>query len=94
MVEKQEVPEAGLKAFETLLKYGDANHDGKLEAAEYRALLERVNSSRIGSPEQRERRFKSLDKNGDGKLDREEFPGCVGPVRQARQERRRVPEPR
>lgn len=75
VIEKQEVPESGLKAFDTLLKHGDSNHDGKLEASEYRALLERVNFSRVIPPAQLERRFKSLDKNEDGKLDRQEFPG-------------------
>jgi EF hand len=76
VIEKNEVPESGLKAFETLLKYGDTNHDGKLDAPEYRALLERVNWSKIRSPAQLEHRFKMLDKNEDGKLDRKEFPGA------------------
>jgi hypothetical protein len=79
VIERQEVPESGRGAFDTLLKYGDTNHDGKLEAAEYRNLLQRVNRARAGSPEQRERRFRNLDKNEDGKLDRQEFPG--GPAR-------------
>jgi hypothetical protein len=79
VIEREEVPEAGLKAFERLLKHGDANHDGKLQAEEYRDLLGKVDWSRVGSPEQREKRFKALDKNEDGKLDRQEFPN--GPAR-------------
>ncbi|MGC8644090.1 MAG: EF-hand domain-containing protein [Isosphaeraceae bacterium] len=39
--------------------------------------MERVNWRRVTSPVQLERRFKSLDKNGDGKLDRQEFPGVA-----------------
>jgi Ca2+-binding EF-hand superfamily protein len=79
VIDRQEVPESGRGAFDTLLKYGDTNHDGRLEAEEYRILLQTVNWARAVSPEQRARRFKNLDKNGDGKLDRQEFPG--GPVR-------------
>jgi len=79
LIERAEVPEAGLKAFERLLKHGDANHDGKLQADEYRDLLGKVDWSRVGSPEQREKRFKTLDRNEDGKLDRQEFPN--GPAR-------------
>ncbi len=38
-ITKNEVPPEAMSAFETLLKYGDANHDGKLEAIEFRELL-------------------------------------------------------
>ena len=79
MIEHQEVPESGRKAFDTLLKYGDADHDGKLEAAEYRNLMQKVNWARAASPEQREKRFKALDRNEDGKLGPDEFQG--GPAR-------------
>jgi Ca2+-binding EF-hand superfamily protein len=79
IVELDEVPEAGQQAFRTLLKYGDANHDGKLEAQEFRELMTKVNWAQVASPEQRERRFKNLDKNQDNKLDSTEFPG--GPAR-------------
>lgn len=75
VIEKQEVPESAVKAFETLLKNGDADHNGKLEAAEYRTLLQRMDRGGGVPRELRERRFKSLDKNSDGKLDLEEFPG-------------------
>jgi Ca2+-binding EF-hand superfamily protein len=85
IVEQDEVPEAGLQAFRTLLKYGDANHDGKLEAEEYRELLTKVNWGQAMSPEQRERRFKNLDKDQDGKLSSTEFQG--GPARFAQLDR-------
>ena len=75
VVEREEVPESGRKAFDTLLKYGDTDHDGKLEAAEYRTLMQKTNWARVASPEQREKRFKNLDKNGDGKLGPDEFQG-------------------
>jgi Ca2+-binding EF-hand superfamily protein len=85
VVEEAEVPGSGLQAFRTLLKYGDANHDGKLEAGEFRSLLTKVNWTRAVPPEQRERRFKSLDRNQDGKLDSSEFQG--GPARFAQLDR-------
>ncbi len=74
VIERSEVPEAGQRAFDTLLKYGDTNHDGKLEAEEYRDLLQKVSWNRVLSPQQREQRFKSWDRNQDGKIDRKEFP--------------------
>ena len=79
VIERAEVPEAGRKAFERLLSHGDANHNGKLEAEEFRDLLQKVDWSRAVSPEQLEKRFKNLDRNEDGKLDRREFQG--GPAR-------------
>jgi Ca2+-binding EF-hand superfamily protein len=85
VIERSEVPAAGKSAFDTLLKYGDRNHDGKLEAEEYRDLLQKVSWNRIVSPEQREQRFKSWDKNQDGKIGRDEFPN--GPARFAQLDR-------
>jgi Ca2+-binding EF-hand superfamily protein len=79
VIELSEIPESAHAAFHRLLKHGDSNRDGKLEATEYRDLLQRVNFNVALTPEQRERRFKNLDKNGDGKLDRQEFQG--GPAR-------------
>jgi Ca2+-binding EF-hand superfamily protein len=79
VIDREEVPESGRKSFDTLLKYGDADHDGKLEASEYRNLLLKVNPARVATPEQRERRFKTLDRNEDGKLGPDEFQG--GPAR-------------
>jgi Ca2+-binding EF-hand superfamily protein len=85
VIERSEVPAAGLQAFDTLLKYGDRNRDGKLEAGEYRELLQQVNWNRMVSPEQREQRFKNWDKNHDGKIARDEFPN--GPARFAQLDR-------
>ncbi len=79
VIERAEVPEAGRKAFERLLSHADGNHDGKLGAEEYRDLLRKVDWSRALPPEQLEKRFKNLDRNEDGKLDRQEFPN--GPAR-------------
>jgi Ca2+-binding EF-hand superfamily protein len=79
VIELAEVPESGRKAFERLLIHGDANYNGKLEAEEFRDLLQKVDWSRAVSPEQLEMRFKNLDRNEDGKLDRQEFQG--GPAR-------------
>jgi len=79
VIERAEVPEAGRKAFERLLSHADANHDGKLGAEEYLDLLRKVDWSRALPPEQLEKRFKNLDRNEDGKLDRQEFQG--GPAR-------------
>jgi EF-hand domain pair/EF hand len=75
VIESAEVPESGRQAFERLLNHGDANHNGKLEAEEFRELLQSVDWSRAASPEQLENRFKNLDRNKDGKLDRQEFQG-------------------
>jgi Ca2+-binding EF-hand superfamily protein len=75
VVERDEVPESGQEAFRTLLKYGDANRDGKLEAEEYRNLMLKVNWGQTVPPEQREKRFRNLDKNQDGKLGPQEFQG-------------------
>ena len=79
VIERVEVPESGRKAFDRLLHHGDSNHDGKLEAEEFRELVQKVDWSHAVPPEQLERRFKNLDRNEDGKLDRQEFQG--GPAR-------------
>jgi hypothetical protein len=74
VLERDEVPESGQAAFDRLLKLGDANKNGKLEADEIRAMavkLRRARGAGLAGPA----RFKALDKDGDGKLSREEFPG-------------------
>lgn len=75
VVEADEIPESGLRAFRTLLRYGDANHDGKLEAGEFRDLLRKTNAATAVPLEQRESRFRKLDANHDGKLAPTEFQG-------------------
>jgi hypothetical protein len=86
VISADEVPAKGRAAFQTLLEYGDLDHDGKLSADEFRGVLERANRNRpVASPEQRQRRFAQLDANGDGKLDDKELPG--GPARLRRFDR-------
>lgn len=84
VIEKGEVPAKALPAFERLLKLGDTDKDGKLQANEFRDLVltMRPNAAAAtkaaglgvfsGDPMAR---FKAMDKNGDGKVSRDEFPG-------------------
>ncbi|QEH32638.1 transaldolase/EF-hand domain-containing protein [Aquisphaera giovannonii] len=73
VIERQEVPESGRKAFDSLLKYADANHDEKLQPEEYKALVSKVRLSKVATLAEREARLQKLDKNGDGKLDLAEY---------------------
>lgn len=74
VVAAEEVPDAGRAAFKKLLAVGDKNHDGKLEAEEFRALIAKAAGAfgRAGMPRER---FAALDKNGDGKVSKDEFAG-------------------
>lgn len=74
VVAAEEVPDAGRAAFKRLLAIGDKNRNGKLEADEFRALIEKAASAvaRAGMPRER---FSALDKNGDGKVSKDEFTG-------------------
>jgi Ca2+-binding EF-hand superfamily protein len=72
VIEESEVPEDGRPAFRTLLKYGDANKDGKLQVEELRALGDRVRKVAGAGLRQR---FGAMDTDGDGKLSRAEFRG-------------------
>ena len=87
VIEKGEVPEKARPAFEKMLKLGDSNKDGKLDAAEFRDLVQAMRAGAgagagagaagnlgvfSGDPMAR---FKAMDKNGDGKVSRDEFPG-------------------
>jgi Ca2+-binding EF-hand superfamily protein len=74
-IERDEVPASGRPAFERLLKRGDDNHNGKLEAEEYRALLVALRTFTEQAKKQAVTRFKSMDKDGDGKVSRDEFTG-------------------
>ncbi len=83
VVEKGEVPQKAMPAFERLLGLGDSDKDGKLQANEFRDVVALM---RNGAPAAGANnlgmfavdpmgRFKALDKNGDGKVSRDEFTG-------------------
>lgn len=75
VIERDEVPESARAAFDTLLKYGDTDKNGRLELSELRGLGEKMRAGGLGGGAMLRQRFKTLDKNGDGKLSRNEFPG-------------------
>lgn len=72
-IEEEEVPESGRAAFRRLLRRGDANESGELEADELRGLLGRLRA--LGDPPASRGRFRGMDKDGDGKVSRDEFAG-------------------
>jgi Ca2+-binding EF-hand superfamily protein len=74
-IEREEVPASARPAFELLLKSGDDNHNGKLEADEYKAVLLDLREFTEEAKKKAIERFKSMDKDGDGKVSREEFTG-------------------
>jgi Ca2+-binding EF-hand superfamily protein len=74
-IEREEVPASARPAFERLLKSGDDNHNGKLEAEEYKAVLLDLREFNEQAKKKAVERFKSMDKDGDGKVAREEFTG-------------------
>lgn len=74
-IERDEVPTSGRPAFDRLLKHGDDNRDGKLQAEEYRAILVDLSTFNEQAKKQRADRFQEMDKDKDGKLSREEFDG-------------------
>jgi Ca2+-binding EF-hand superfamily protein len=75
MIERDEVPEAGRTAFDKLLKLGDTDKDGRLAASELRALGERARQMGALGAGILLQRFKAIDKDGDDKVSRDEFPG-------------------
>jgi Ca2+-binding EF-hand superfamily protein len=74
-IDKEEVPAKGRPAFERLLKQGDANHNGKLEADEFRSVLVDLKEFADHARKKAAERFQSMDKDRDGKVSREEFTG-------------------
>ena len=74
-IAKEEVPPSAQPAFERLLKRGDSNHNGKLEADEYRSVLLDLRDFAERTKEQAARKFQSMDKDGDSKVSRDEFTG-------------------
>jgi Ca2+-binding EF-hand superfamily protein len=73
-ITRDEIPEEAIGAFETFLRYGDSNSDGKLQGNEFRDLLEKHGPSLAGAalvP-----RFAQADKDKDGKISKTEFSGA------------------
>lgn len=76
VLDRDEIPESGRAAFDRLLKRGDVNNNGKLEADELRMLGQKLQS--LGNPaEMVAERFKAMDSDGDGKVTRSEFKGIA-----------------
>lgn len=76
-IDPGEVPESARDAFARLLELGDQDDDGKLGPDEVRGLLENVRRlAPAAEPAQARRRFQQADKDGDGKVTRDEFPGA------------------
>ncbi len=73
VLDRDEIPAAGRVWFEDLLKRGDTNKNGKLEAEEYRALVQKL--AVLNDISTVLARFKGMDKDGDGKVTRAEFTG-------------------
>ena len=74
-IERDEVPASARPSFERLLKRGDDNHNGKLEVEEYREVLLELRAFSEQAKKKAVERFKGMDKDGDGKVSREEFTG-------------------
>ena len=74
-IERNEVPDSARPSFDRLLKRGDDNQNGKLELEEYRAVLVDLNTFNEQAKKKAVERFKAMDKDGDGKVSREEFTG-------------------
>jgi len=75
VIDRDEVPEAGLAAFDKLLKLGDTDKNGRLELAELRALGEKIRAAGPIGAAGLLQRFQAIDKDRDGKISRAEFPG-------------------
>jgi Ca2+-binding EF-hand superfamily protein len=75
VIEREEIPPSARPAFERVLKHGDRNHNGKLEADEYKAVLVELRDFTKQAGKQVAQKFQAMDKDGDGKISRSEFPG-------------------
>lgn len=74
-IEPEEVPASARPSFDKLLKRGDDNHNGKLEAEEYKAVLVELRTFNEQAKKKAVERFRSMDKDADGKVSRDEFTG-------------------
>ncbi len=75
VLERDEIPEAGRAAFDRLLKKGDLDKNGKLEADEMRDMGKKLASVGGNAGEMVAERIKAMDKDGDGKVSKAEFKG-------------------
>jgi Ca2+-binding EF-hand superfamily protein len=74
-ITRGEVPESGRPAFDRLLKLADLNKDGMIDQLEYRDLLIKVRESAMSALPRTLEQLRALDKDGDGKISRDEFTG-------------------
>jgi Ca2+-binding EF-hand superfamily protein len=74
-LQRGEIPEAGLPAFETLLTLGDTDHDGQLAPDELRAMGQKLRALGPADPAARALRLRAMDKDGDMRVSRDEFTG-------------------
>ncbi|MDB5349560.1 MAG: transaldolase/EF-hand protein [Planctomycetota bacterium] len=74
VLDRDEIPESGRAAFDRLVKRGDTNKNGKLEADELRALGQKL-TALAETPAAAVARFEAMDKDKDGKILRAEFTG-------------------
>ncbi len=82
IIETGEVPESARPQFEKVLKLADTNKDGRLDRDELRTMgrklreagpaMAKAQPGPIGNPQER---FKLMDRDGDGKVTRDEFTG-------------------
>lgn len=78
VITRGEVPEPARAAFDRLAKLTDSNHDGKIDQQEYRNLLAQARDSALSAVPRTAGSFAAADKNGDGKIARDEFTGLPG----------------
>jgi Ca2+-binding EF-hand superfamily protein len=71
VIDRGEIPESGQAAFDQLVKNADSNKDGRIDIEEYRQMLGSLRDAfgALGP------RFATIDKNGDGKISKDEFSG-------------------
>ncbi len=74
-IEASEVPEAASAAFDKLLRLGDTNKNGKLEADELRELARHMAAGQVGGGAGPAARIKAMDKDKDGRVSKSEFTG-------------------